>query len=339
MPRRGWIAALCLGLAQLAGCATAPMESAPAGNGAERADWRIAIHGGAGVIDPASMTAEREAAYHAGLEAALMAGADILEAGGSSLDAVEAAVVSLEDNPLFNAGVGAVFTEAGGHELDASIMSGADRNAGAVAGVTGVKNPILAARKVMEESEHVMLAGGGADRFVVLGGLDIVPNSHFSTEARRAALMRLLESRQPGAEDRSGTVGAVAIDRAGHVAAATSTGGMTGKTPGRVGDSPLIGAATYAEDGVCAVSATGHGEYFIRVGVAKTICTRIAYLGESGETAATVALDEVGALGGDGGVIVMDGAGEAAFVFTTPGMYRGMMDPGGRETAIYGIEK
>ncbi|MEM7768475.1 MAG: isoaspartyl peptidase/L-asparaginase [Pseudomonadota bacterium] len=321
----------------LAACASAP-EPEPADLAPERPEWRIAIHGGAGVITPDQLSPEQEAAFHRALTDALGAGAEVLRRGGSSVDAVQAAVVLMEDADLFNAGVGAVFTEAGGHELDASIMSGIDRNAGSVAGVKGVKNPILAARQVMENSPHVMFAGGGADRFAVLNGLEMVPNSHFSTPARREALDRVLETRQPTSADKSGTVGAVAIDRNGHVAAATSTGGMTAKTPGRIGDSPLIGAATYAQDGVCAVSATGHGEYFIRVGVAKTICTRMEYLGETGEAASESALAQVAELGGDGGVIVMDGTGGAAFVFNTPGMYRGQMDPAGIETAIYSAD-
>ena len=322
----------------LSACATPPGSDGGETDSVTRPDWRIAIHGGAGVILPENLTDEQEAAYHAALTEALEAGAAVLQAGGSSVDAVQDAVVVMENAPLFNAGIGAVFTETGGHELDASIMSGTDRNAGSGAGVTGVKNPILAARQVMDASPHVMFAGGGADRFSVLQGLERVPNSHFSTEHRREALERVLEGRKLTSADKSGTVGAVAIDQNGHVAAATSTGGMTAKTPGRVGDSPLIGAATYAQDGVCAVSATGHGEYFIRVGVAKTICSRMELAGDDGGAAARNALDQVAALGGDGGVIVMDGLGTAAFVFNTPGMYRGQMDPDGRETAIYGIE-
>ncbi|MEM0985290.1 MAG: isoaspartyl peptidase/L-asparaginase [Pseudomonadota bacterium] len=326
----------------LASCSALP-ERAPQISGAEapvqqidpQPDWRIAIHGGAGVITPDQITGEQEAAYEAALTEALAAGAEVLRRGGSSVDAVQAAVVQMENSELFNAGVGAVFTETGGHELDASIMSGKDRNAGSVAGVKGVKNPILAARQVMDASPHVMFAGGGADRFAVLNGLEMVPNSHFSTDRRRQALDRVLKSRAPTSADTSGTVGAVAIDQDGHLAAATSTGGMTAKVPGRVGDSPLIGAATYAQDDLCAVSATGHGEYFIRVAVAKTICARMDYLNEDGEAAAGDALDQVAGLGGDGGVIVMDGSGAVSFVFNTPGMYRGVMDPGTLDIAIY----
>ena len=300
--------------------------------------WRIAIHGGAGVITRGKMTSQEEATYHAGLMEALEAGAEILRAGGSAVDAVEAAVIPMEDNHIFNAGKGAVFTAAEGHELDASIMDGQDRNAGAVAGVARVKNPIKAARAVMDKSEHVMFAGSGADAFAEDQGLEMVDNTYFDTERRRKSLKRVLEKRARTAADRHGTVGAVAIDAEGNIAAATTTGGMTAKAAGRIGDSPLIGAATYAENGICAVSATGHGEYFIRVGVAKTICDRVKLAGETAGEAATVALAEVGALGGDGGVVVIDGNGDPVFVFNSEGMYRGWMDASGSETAIYGDE-
>ena len=302
------------------------------------ADWRLAIHGGAGVILKENLTDEQEAAYHAALEDALEAGASVLRDGGSALDAVEAAIIPMENNPLFNAGVGAVYTADGGHELDASIMSGADRDAGSVAGVRTVKNPILAARAVMENSPHVMFAGAGADAFAADQGLERVENSHFDTEHRRVALERVLERRRRTSADNSGTVGAVAIDANGNLAAGTSTGGMTAKTAGRVGDSPLIGAATYAQNGVCAVSATGHGEYFIRVGVAKTICARAELAGEGVAEAADNALQQVADLGGDGGVVLMDGAGDVFYSFNSPGMYRGSIDADGAETAIYGVE-
>ena len=315
----------------LAACSTVP--EAPA---AETTGWRLVIHGGAGVILRESMTPEREAAYEAALQEAMEAGAKILSGGGEAIDAVQAAVLVMEDNPLFNAGSGAVFTADAHHELDAAIMDGRDRNAGAVAGVTRVKNPILAARAVLDKSEHVMFAGTGADAFAQAQGLEIVDNSYFDTEARREALQRVLEERARTAADRHGTVGAVAIDANGNLAAATTTGGMTAKAAGRVGDTPLIGAATYAENGVCAVSATGHGEYFIRVGVAKTICDRVKLLGEPIAAAAEVALGEVAALGGDGGVIVIDGQGTPGFVFNSPGMYRGVIDAAGSSVAIYG---
>lgn len=302
----------------------------------ETPEWRIVIHGGAGVILRENLSAEQEAAYTAALEISLKAGGDVLASGGSAVDAVQAAVLTMEDDPLFNAGRGAVMTAARIHELDASIMDGRDRNAGAVAGVTRVRNPILAARAVMDQSEHVMFAGPGADAFAESVGLDLVENSYFTTERRRQALERVLKEQTRTDADRHGTVGAVAIDKDGNIAAATTTGGMTAKAAGRIGDSPLIGAATYAQNGVCAVSATGHGEYFIRVGVAKTICSRVELAGETIVAAAENALGQVEALGGDGGVIVMGGAGQYAYVFNSAGMYRGMMDASGAmETAIF----
>lgn len=327
---RGALAALGFALAACSTVAEAPV--------AEMTDWRLVIHGGAGVILRADMTPEREAAYEAALQEAMEAGADVLRGGGEAIDAVQAAVLVMEDNPLFNAGYGAVFTADARHELDAAIMDGRDRNAGSVAGVTRVKNPILAARAVMDQSEHVMFAAGGADAFAEAQGLEMVDNTYFDTDWRREALQRVLDERMRTAADRHGTVGAVAIDVNGNLAAATTTGGMTAKAAGRVGDTPLIGAATYAENGVCAVSATGHGEYFIRVGVAKTICDRVKLLGEPVDAAAQVALDEVAALGGDGGVIVIGGDGVPAFVFNSAGMYRGQIDASGAKVAIYGDE-
>lgn len=318
----------------LAGCQATPVSADPP----EPQQWRLAIHGGAGVITRGSMTPEQEALYRAGLQEALEAGAAVLRNGGSALDAAQAAVIPMENNEIFNAGKGAVFTAAGTHELDASIMEGSTRNAGAVAGVTIVKNPILAARAVMDKSEHVMFAGPGADAFAEAQGLETVPNTYFDTERRRKALERVLETMSRTAADKHGTVGAVAIDAEGNIAAATTTGGMTAKTAGRVGDSPLIGAATYAENGVCGVSATGHGEYFIRVGVAKTICDRVKLAGESVGEAAQVALGEVANLGGDGGVVLIDGDGKVDFVFNSEGMYRGWIDADGSWTAIYGDE-
>lgn len=304
----------------------------------DQAEWRLVIHGGAGVILRENMTPEREAEFKAGLNAAMEAGAEVLRNGGEAIDAVQAAVLVMEDNPLFNAGLGAVFTADGKHELDAAIMDGRGRKAGAVAGVMRVKNPILAARAVMDKSEHVMFAGPGADAFAEAQGLEMVENSYFDTDWRREALQRVLEERARTAADKHGTVGAVAIDVNGNLAAATTTGGMTAKAAGRVGDTPLIGAATYAENGVCAVSATGHGEFFIRVGVAKTICDRVKLLGEPIVAAGDTALAEVAALGGDGGVILIDGAGNPGFSFNSAGMYRGMIDATGSMVAIYGDE-
>ncbi len=302
-------------------------------------EWALAIHGGAGVINRESMTAEDEATYKMALETALQAGAAILSEGGSAIDAVEAATVSMENDPLFNAGVGAVFTAAGEHEMDASIMSGIDRKAGAVAGIKTARNPIKAARAVMDRSEHVLFAGKGADVFARDADVEQVANTYFDTDRRREALERVLKSRTRTDADRHGTVGAVAIDQAGNLAAATTTGGMTAKAAGRVGDSPLIGAGTYAQNGVCAVSATGHGEYFIRVGVARAICARVELLQEPIRQAAQTVLQEVAALGGDGGVILMDGSGRADFVFNSQGMYRGQINADGFETAIYQDEK
>jgi L-asparaginase / beta-aspartyl-peptidase len=327
---------VCMAGVMLAACASVGEDVEPV----PMAQWSIAIHGGAGVITRDRLGPEQEAAYRAALEAALQAGGDVLSAGGSSLDAVEAAVVVMEDDPLFNAGRGAVMTAAATHELDASIMAGSGRDAGAVAGVTATRNPIRLARAVMEKSEHVMFAGAGADAFSRTHGLDQVDNGYFTTQRRREALRRVLDSRARTDADRHGTVGAVAMDVSGKLAAATSTGGMTAKAAGRVGDSPLIGAATYAQNGVCAVSATGHGEYFIRVGVAKTICSRIELAGETLPAASKAALDQVAELGGDGGVIAMGGDGEVAFVFNTAGMYRGRLGSNGEtEIAIYGDEE
>ncbi len=317
-------------LALLSACTTQTPPPAK-----QTAGWRLVIHGGAGVMSPETMTPELDAAYRAALQTALQAGAEVLRKGGSALDAVEAAVLPMEDDPLFNAGLGAVFTATGTHELDAAIMDGRDRNGGAVAGVTRVRNPIRAARAVMEQSEHVMFAGAGADAFAEANGLDMVDNTYFDTDWRREALGRVLEEMARTAADRHGTVGAIAMDAAGNLAAATTTGGMTAKPAGRVGDTPLIGAATYAENGVCAVSATGHGEYFIRVGVAKTICDRIKFGGEDAGIAAGATLDEVAALGGDGGVIVMDGDGRAHLLFNSVGMYRGTIDADTTSVAIY----
>ncbi len=316
-------------LLALSACASLTPEPPPP-------EWRLMIHGGAGVITPDQLTPEKEAAYRAGLDAALQTGADILSEGGSALDAVEAAVMLMEDNPLFNAGKGAVYTAAGTHELDAAIMDGQTRAAGSIAGSTRIRNPIKAARAVMEKSEHVMFAGPGADAFAASQGLAMVDNTYFDTPERRQSLDRLLEERRRTSADKSGTVGAVAIDRNGNLAAATSTGGMTAKTTGRIGDAPIIGAGTYAENGVCAVSATGHGEYFIRTGVAKSICDRVKYKRMGIDRAANEALADVKALGGDGGVIVVDGRGNAFPVFNSPGMYRGQIDATGSSTGIYG---
>lgn len=300
--------------------------------------WSIAIHGGAGTLERKDMTPEKDAAYRRALQAALDAGASVLKSGGSSMDAITAVVTRLEEDPRFNAGKGAVFTWDGGHELDASIMDGRTRAAGAVAGVTTVRNPILLARKVMEDSPHVMLAGKGAEQFAAEKGLELVPNSWFDTPERREALDRMKAEKLSAIDVdlKFGTVGAVALDTHGNLAAGTSTGGMTGKRWGRVGDAPIIGAGTYAENGACAVSATGWGEFFVRVGVARTICARMSMKGESPKAAADAVLADVAKLGGDGGVIVVDAKGEAAFSIEASGMYRGRATSAGvTEVAIY----
>jgi beta-aspartyl-peptidase (threonine type) len=300
--------------------------------------WSIAIHGGAGTMAPESMSEEQQAEYKAALAAALEAGAAVLAAGGGALDAVEAAVVVLEDDPKFNAGRGAVFTYNGTNELDASIMDGRDRSAGAVTGVTHVKNPVRLARTVMEKSPHVFLSREGAEEFARGQDIEIVDPDWFATPERWRQLQEL-KAKSLGWFDvdlKYGTVGAVAVDQDGHVAAATSTGGLTGKRWGRIGDSPVIGAGNYADDRACAVSATGAGEFFIRAGVAQEICTRMRLLGESAQAAADAVIAEVGALGGDGGVIVAAPDGSTAFSFNTPGMYRGRADSEGlREVAIF----
>jgi beta-aspartyl-peptidase (threonine type) len=239
--------------------------------------WSIAIHGGAGTLDPAEMTPERRAEYEAALRKALDAGAKVLAEGGSAIDAVKAAIMPMEDSPLFNAGKGAVFTWEGTNELDAAIMDGRDRSAGAVAGVKTVRNPILLADTVRTQSEHVFLIGAGAEAFAAAKGFAVTPPEYFATPARREALERLKAEKLSAldVDHKFGTVGAVALDQSGNLAAGTSTGGMTGKRWGRVGDAPVIGAGTYADNRACAVSATGWGEYFLRVGVAHEICARL----------------------------------------------------------------
>ena len=304
----------------------------------------IAIHGGAGTIDASRMTPTERQAYYSALEKALRQGHRLLKQGHSSIDAVVAAVTSLESSPLFNAGVGAVLTWDGQHELDASLMSGKDLSAGAVAGVTTVKSPIQLARAVMEKSPHVMLAGKGAESFADSLGMARVTNDTFTIPRREKALERMKRRAKEQASvalpppHKWGTVGAVALDRQGNIAAATSTGGMTGKRWGRIGDSPVIGAGTYADNRSCAVSATGHGEYFIRYNVAADICARVRYRGESVTDASRAVLfEELLPNGGTGGVIVIDAQGNIAMPFNTSGMYRGSIDTAGNMTL--GIHK
>jgi len=299
----------------------------------------IAIHGGAGTLPRAEMTPDQEAAYRAGLAAALDAGYAVLEDGGTSLDAVTVAVRILEDDPLFNAGRGAVLTHEGTVELDASIMDGRTLAAGAIAGVAHIRNPVELARAVMEHSPHVMLIGAGAEEFAHTRNIAFVANDYFKTETRKAQLRRVLVGDTRPANELSalGTVGAVARDPAGNLAAATSTGGMTGKRYGRVGDSPIIGAGTYADNGSCAVSATGHGEYFIRTAVAHDICARVAYGGATLQEAAdAVVMQRLAKLGGEGGIIAVDASGRVVMSFNSEGMFRGARSSEGmREVAIY----
>lgn len=304
--------------------------------------FTLAVHGGAGTIDPAALTPERRAAYRAGLARALTAGHAVLADGGAALDAVTAAVCALEDEPLFNAGRGAVYTSAGRQEMDAAIMDGRDRRAGAVAGIFGPKNPIRAARAVMELSEHVLLLGEGALAVARQAGLEFADRDYFFTEARWQALQETLKQRASGADDgdparKHGTVGAVARDRAGHLAAATSTGGMTAKAPGRVGDSPLIGAGTFADDATCAVSCTGHGEIFIRWNAAVEIAARMRHRGEPLAVAAEhVVMAELLPAGGSGGLVAVAADGSVALPFNSTGMYRGVIGADGiARTAIH----
>jgi L-asparaginase / beta-aspartyl-peptidase len=287
--------------------------------------FMLVVHGGVGTILRADMTPEQDRQYRDTLQAAISRGYDVLNGGGTALDAVVAVITKLEDSPLFNAGKGAVFTDAGTNELDASIMDGATGNAGAVAGVTHIKNPILLARLVMEQSPHVMLAGRGAEAFALQQGMDTVPASYFYTERRYR------EMKQAQVEETHGTVGAVALDSHGNLAAATSTGGITNKHWGRVGDSPIIGAGTYANNASCAVSGTGQGEFFIRNTVAHDICARVQYLHETvAQAAEHVINEELVAQKAEGGVVVLDPHGNFTATFNTSGMYRGWVGPDGK---------
>jgi beta-aspartyl-peptidase (threonine type) len=294
----------------------------------------IAVHGGAGEIPPSELTPEREREYRAGLERALRAGETVLAAGGLAVDAVGAAVAALEDDPLFNAGRGAVLGANGACELDASLMDGRDLRAGAVTGLRHVRSPVGLARLVMERSPHVMLAGPAAEEFALEQGLELVPNSYFVTERRKRQLEDAL--RRGGVIETDqliGTVGAVARDAHGNLAAATSTGGMTAKRWGRVGDSPIIGAGTYAANDCCAVSATGHGEFFIRAVVGHEIASLIRYAGKDVvEAAEAVVLGQLVRMGGEGGVIAIGRDGRIAMPFNSRGMLRGSIDVEGRLT-------
>ncbi len=299
----------------------------------------IAIHGGAGTLPRAEIGSEQEKLYLAGLDAALDAGYAVLKRDGTSLDATIAAVRVLEDNPLFNAGRGAVLNRDGIAELDASVMDGKTLSAGAVSGLRHVKSPIELARLVMDKSPHVMLVGDGAEEFAKLQGVEMVPNEYFVTPVRKLQLERLLRGAVSTKENdlaAFGTVGAVALDSSGNLAAATSTGGMTGKRWGRVGDSPIIGAGTYANNASCAVSATGHGEFFIRTVVAHDICAQVEYLKIPLSKASENVLAKMKALGGNGGVIAIDPQGEVVLDFNSEGMFRGVAtSQGRREVAIF----
>jgi isoaspartyl peptidase/L-asparaginase-like protein (Ntn-hydrolase superfamily) len=302
----------------------------------------IAIHGGAGTIPAAQLNPQDTEAHHQALRAALGAGWAVLSRGGAALDAVTEAVAALEDDPLFNAGHGAVFTSAGTIEMDAAIMDGATRAAGALASINGPKNPIRAARLVMENAGTVMLTGAGAEAFLRGQNLAFMPPSYFETERRRAALTLELNRRATGAPDtrsdadRHGTVGAVARDAAGNLAAGTSTGGFTAKRPGRIGDTPIIGAGTFADNATCAISTTGTGEVFIRYTAAAEIAARIRHAGQSLAHAAESMISELASQGGDGGLIAIGPTGAPTLPFNTSGMYRGFTGPTGtRHTAIH----
>ncbi|SLN41508.1 Isoaspartyl peptidase precursor [Roseivivax jejudonensis] len=302
----------------------------------------LVIHGGAGVLPRARMDDRREAEVNAALDRVLAAGEAVLSTGGSALDAVTQAVCALEDEPLFNAGRGAVFTHAGTHEMDAAVMDGRDRSAGAVAGICGPKYPVRAARAVMENTLHVLMTGEGALAVARDAGLESVQAEHFFTQERWDSLQETLEMERAGTLDddparRHGTVGAVARDADGHLAAATSTGGMTAKRAGRIGDSPIIGAGTFADDSTCAVSATGDGEAFLRLSVAHEIDARMRLTGASlADAASGVIGTDLGRIGGSGGLIAVGADGSIALPFNCEGMYRGWSVEGGdRGTAIY----
>ena len=304
----------------------------------------IALHGGAGTIERDRMSAEVEAEYRSFLDKAISDGYQQLQAGEEGLDVVVAIIQRMEDSPLFNAGKGSVYTWDGKHELDASIMHGAQLDAGAVAGVATVQSPIALARAVMEQSPHVMLASRGAEQFAKELGIPEVSPAYFETDRRKRALESYKARTQAGIEPhvdyKFGTVGVVVLDSKGNLVAGTSTGGMTGKRWGRIGDAPVIGAGTYADNRSCAVSATGHGEYFIRHTVARDICARMQFAGQGlNEAAEAVIMDELVVAGGDGGIVAVDAGGEVAMVFNTPGMYRASVSGSGvKSIGIFGDE-
>jgi beta-aspartyl-peptidase (threonine type) len=316
------------------GAAVAPQSTMPE----SRKTIGLVVHGGAGTIDRGQMTPEKESNYRGGIERALTAGWKILKDGGSSLDATEAAVKVLEDDPNFNAGKGSDFTSAGTNELDAAIMNGKTLAAGTVANLKHIKNPISLARLVMEKSKHVMMDGEGAEAFAKANGVKLVDQKYFFTQRRWDTLQRTKAAEKGGpagskkffVEELHGTVGAVALDREGNLAAATSTGGKANKLPGRVGDTPIIGAGTYANNDTCAVSGTGDGEFFIMATVAHEVSALIEYRGLKLQQAAEIALDKAARLGGTGGLIAIDKNGDIALPFNTSGMYRGYVDRDGK---------
>ncbi len=303
----------------------------------------IAIHGGAGTIAPHLLTPSLEKAYLTGLEEAIKIGYKVLQQQGTSTDAVLAGVMALEDNPLFNAGKGAVFNHIGKHEMDAAIMDGKDLMAGAVCGVSNIKNPVLLAKAIKEQSAHVMLATEGALAFAKQKGFDIMPDAYFFTEHRHAQWQELKDTESfqldhsEKAQNKMGTVGAVALDSFGNIAAATSTGGMTNKKFGRIGDSPVIGAGTYANNETCAISCTGHGELFLRSVVAYDISCLMAYKGLSLQQACNIVVhDKLVKIGGEGGLVAIDNKGNIEMPFNSEGMYRAMIDMNGKiEVKIY----
>lgn len=333
-------------LLALSSCETEPKQSKASST--QRPEYVLVLHGGAGAIEKDKMTPEMDSAYRGALHQALDAGEDVLASGGSSLNAIEAVITYMEDSPLFNAGRGAVFNFDGKNELDASIMDGRTLAAGAIAGVTRLKNPVVVARAVMEKSDHVFLFGSGAEEFALSIGLDTVDPTYFFTERRWQNLQRAKtldeEKNLSEVEDEKqafkyGTVGAVALDKAGNLAAATSTGGMTNKRWRRIGDAPVIGAGTYADNRSCAVSCTGHGEYFIRYAIAHDLAARVRYNQQSLEEAGQFLIhEELLKEGGRGGLIALDTMGRFTMPFNTEGMYRGYVMPGKRQVAIYAEE-
>ncbi len=352
-PARRTVLALLMGVATgcTAGPQSTPVPQGPASTAVTdgpRIEWGLVMHGGAGTIRRGSMTPEVESAYRSRIEEALRAGHRVLSDGGSSVDAVVATIVVLEDSPLFNAGKGAVFTAEGTNSLDASIMDGSTLQAGAVAGVETIRNPIRLARAVMDHSPHVMLAGAGAEAFAAEQGVEQVEPSYFYTERRWEALQRAKQADAGGSQahgaptaevrdSKFGTVGVIALDARGNIAAGTSTGGMTNKKWGRIGDSPIIGAGTYANES-CGISATGWGEYFIRNVVAYDICARMKYLDITLEQSArAMIMEQLEAQEPEtGGIVGLDSQGNIVMMFNTPGMYRGFIDADGRvDIAIY----